>query len=270
MRNFTLYGMKEASKVNLTYNTEKKEITQINGCNLITDTIEISEEKSFSIPTHISINGIPFFPTKYEFINNGDVIYSSTSPPIDKIIIIDNNILSERSKVKQNTITFSDITLNDVNGRKRFPSQNQIMKESAKMHAQKLIDKGTLQIASEIEFKIQWHWCHLISFRMLPTEKAQKKNNLFCATSACNGHMTNIESAVKNFIKEFKRPLGLEVTVTTYHDSLVAKRVRYRIYDKKGSKACHTEYFDALTSTKTDVLDYFSIYDRLIKNFNDN
>jgi hypothetical protein len=267
MRNFTLYGLKEGSKINLIYDAQKKEVTKANGCDLNTDIIEISEEISFSIPTHISINGIPFFPTKYEFINSGEIIYSSINPPKENIFLDDDNFLNLRAKTKLNTIALNDLNIYDINGRKRLPQQNQIMKESAREHAQKLIDKGILKIPEEIASKIQWHWCHMVSFRMLPTEKAQKRNNLFCGTSACNGHMTNIEAAVKRFIKEFKRPLGLEVTVTTYKDSLVAKRIRYRVYDKKGSKISHSEYFDALTDTKTDVLDFFTVYDRLLENF---
>tara|TARA_R110000868_G_scaffold163179_1_gene395316 strand:+ start:865 stop:1674 length:810 start_codon:yes stop_codon:yes gene_type:complete len=267
MKNFTLYGLKKGSKINLTYDAKTKEVTKVNGFDLQTDIIEIAEEISFSIPNHISINGIPFFPTKYEFINSGEVIYSSITPPTENIFLDDDNFINLRAKTKLNTIALNDLILYDINGRKRIPQQNQIMKESAKEHAQKLIDSGILKIPKEVASKIQWHWCHMISFRMLATEKAQKNNNLFCGTSACNGHMTNIEAAIKRFIKEFKRPLGLEVTVSTYKDSLVAKRIRYRIYDKKGSKVSHSEYFDALTDTKTDVLDFFTIYDRLVENF---
>lgn len=267
MKNQTLFGLKKNSKINLIYDAQKKEVTKANGCELGVDIIEFSEEISFSIPTHISINGIPLFPTKYEFINDGEVIYSCVNPPHENIMFDDDNFLNVRAKTKQNTITLKDLEIHDVFGRKRSPLQNQIMKESAKEHAQKLIDKGILKIPIEIESKIQWHWCHMVSFRMLPTEKAQKRNNLFCGTSASNGHMTNIEAAVKKFIKEFKRPLGLEITVTTYKDSLVAKRIRYLVYDKKGSKASHAEYFDALTDTKTDVLDFFTVYNRLVEKF---
>lgn len=266
MRNPTLYGLKQKSDINITYNAGTKTIIKTNGCNVDTDYIDISEEICFSIPSHISINGIPIFPSKYEFINVGEVIYSKSQPPKLDIKLTDSNVFSERAKMKQNTITIDSLKLTDLN-RKRTPSQLQVMKESATNHSLKLIEEGVLIIPDKIKSNVSWHWCHLISFRMLPTEKAQKKNNLFCGTAACNGHMTNIEAAVKRFIYEFKRPLSLEVTVTTYRDTEVARRIRYSVYDKKGSKELHCEYFDALTTSKTDVLDYESIYNRMLKSF---
>ena len=79
--------------------------------------------------------------------------------------------------------------------------------------------------------------------------------------------MYNIESAVKRFIYEFKRPLGLEVTATTYVNIDLATVIRYNVFDKKGSRMSYTECFDALTDTKTDTLDHFSIYNKLISEF---
>lgn len=267
MHNSTLFGLKQASKINVIYDTESKTVSKANGIDIDAAKINISEEISFSIPTFIIVNGIPLFPSKYEFINKGKVVYGSKHPPLQTIYIDDKNPLTERLKTKENTITLLDLEENDIN-RKRTPSQNQIMGESAKQHAQKLINNGLLIVPSDLSCPVDWHWCHLISFRMLPTEKAQKKNNLFCGTSACNGHMANIEAAVKRFIYEYKRPLGLEVCVTTHQNTLVAKKVRYRVYDGKGSKRLHSEYFDALTNTKSDALDFFSIYERLENAFN--
>lgn len=267
MYNPTLFGLKQASKINVIYDAESKTVSKANGIEIGTARIYISEEKSFSIPTYIIVNGTPLFPSKYEFINKGEVVYGSKHPPVQTIYIDDKNPLSERLKTKENTIKLIDLEDNDVN-RKRSPSQNQIMGESAKQHAQKLIDSGLLIVPTNLSCPVDWHWCHLISFRMLTTEKAQKKNNLFCGTSACNGHMANIEAAVKRFIYEYKRPLGLEVCVSTYQNTLVAKKVRYRVYDGKGTRKLHSEYFDALTTTKSDALDFFSIYERLEKTFN--
>lgn len=267
MSKFNLFGLKQYSKINLTYDVEKKAVTESTGCDVNKDLIEVSDELSFNLPTYIAVNAIPLYPSKYEIINTGKIIYSSFSAPNFSITIDDDSPFNEWSKVKQNTIGLNDLSLYNVNGRKRHFSQQQVMKESANAHAQKLIDAGILKVPSELAPTIQWHWCHLVAFRMLDSEKAQKKNNLFCGTSACNGHMTNIESAVKRFIYEFKRPLGLEVTVTMYKDSFVARRVRYRVYDKKGSQLCHTEYFDALTDIKTDTLDHFTIYNRLVDAF---
>jgi len=268
METFTLYGLKSFSKINVVYDIDKKSISETTGCDLIKDLIEISDELAFTIPTHISVNGTPLFPTKYEIINTGKVIYASFSRPDLRINLDDDNIFHEWSKTKENTITINDLQLYDVTGRKRHLSQNQVMGESANFHAQKLIDAGILKIPKDIQSSLQWHWCHLVAFRMLPSKKAQTKRNLFCGTSACNGHMTNIETALKRFIYEFKRPLGLIVTVTMHKGSFVARRLSYRVYDKKGSLDCHTEYFDPLTTTKTDTLDYFTIYNRLVDKFN--
>lgn len=268
MRNSTVWGLMQKSDINITYDLISKSITKVNGCDLYTDNLKISDEICFSIPLYISINNIPLFPSKYEFLNDGEIIYSHKHPPIMNIAINDDNFLSERSRTKQNTITLESLKLTDVRNRKREPSQYMIMKESAKNHAQKLIDRGILAITPNPNSNLVWHWCHLIAFSMLPTDKAQKKNNLFCGTATCNGHMVNIESAVKQFIYEFKRPLGLEVTVTTYQDTLVARRIRYSIYDKKGSKALHNEYFDALTTTKVDILEGELIYRRMVDLFN--
>jgi hypothetical protein len=140
------------------------------------------------------------------------------------------------------------------------------MAESAKMHAQKLIDNGILR--SSLNSQMNWHWCHLVAFSMLPEVKAQKKNNLVCGTAACNGHMANIEAALKKFIYTYKRPLGLEVTATTYVKTSLALRIRYRIHDNKGSQMSHSEYFDPLSLLKSDTLDFFNIYDRLVNKFN--
>lgn len=260
----TLYGLKNDSKVKIYYNAENKSVSKLEGVEDENPEIEISEHIVFSIPMCITINNIPFFPSKYEFINDGEVLYASKTIPKERIKVIDSNFLNERAKVKQNTITLKDLIANNKK-RKRTPSQNQIMGESAKNHAESLLEKGKLKIEN-IE-PISWHWCHLVAFSMLPTDKAQKKNNLVCGTAACNGHMANIEAAVKKFIYEFKRPLGLEVTATIYVDTHIARRIRYRIYDKKGSKMSHSEYFDALTDNKSDAGDYEVIYNRMKNTF---
>jgi hypothetical protein len=139
------------------------------------------------------------------------------------------------------------------------------MKESARTHAERLINSSILMVDKNTN--IEWHWCHLVSFRMLPTEKAQTKRNIVCGTAACNGHMTNIETAVKRFIYEFKRPLGIQVDAEIYFNSHFAQKIAYRVHDKKGSMISHTEYFDALTDVKTDVFDHEAIFARMKKTF---
>lgn len=263
----TLYGLKKDSKIKIYYNAEKKTVSRFAGIKDKNPKIQISEHIVFSIPMFIIINDIPFFPSKYEFINEGEVVYASRTIPKERIRVIDDNFLNKRAKVKQNTITLKDLITNNKK-RKRNPSQNQVMGESAKNHANTLLEKGLLVI--ENSEPISWHWCHLIAFSMLPSDKSQKKNNLVCGTAACNGHMANIEAAVKMFIYGFKRPLALEVTATVYVDTHIAKRIRYRIFDIKGSKMSHSEYFDALTDNKSDCGDYEVIYNRMKDKFKNN
>ncbi len=260
----TLYGLKKDSKIKIYYNIENKCIDRFEGIEDENPQIVISEHIVFSMPMCITINNIPFFPSKYEFINDGEIIYASQTIPRERIKIIDDNFLNERAKVKQNTITLKELIANNKK-RKRSPSQNKVMGESARNHAEALLKEGKLSI--ENKEPISWHWCHLVAFSMLPTDKSQKKNNLVCGTAACNGHMANIEAAIKRFIYEFKRPLGLEVTATIYMNSHIAKRIRYRIYDKKGSRMSHSEYFDALTDNKSDTADYEAIYNRMLNTF---
>lgn len=261
----TLFGLKNNANVKLTYNLEKQEIVKTEGIDENQSFIEISNHFVFSMPMCIIVNNIPFFPTKYEILTKGNIIYASTIVPIERIKIKDDNFLNEHSKVKKNTIKFQDLILHNKRNRKRIPSQNQVMGESAKNHAELLIQSGKFSLESNQP--ISWHWCHLVAFSMLPTEKAQKKANLVCGTAACNGHMANIEAAVKRFIYEFKRPLGLEVIATYYAGTYVARRIRYLIYDKNGSRLSHKEYFNALTDIKTDVADYESIYYRMLESF---
>ena len=134
------------------------------------------------------------------------------------------------------------------------------MGESAKHHAQKLVDSGQLFIPEDSP--VQWHWCHLVAFTMLPTARAQTKRNLFAGTAACNGHMANIEGAVKLLIYETQRPVSLEVTVTVLAETHIGRRIRYQVSEPR-SQMLHREYFDALTETRSDFADFELIYEKL-------
>lgn len=264
-KNPTLYGLKRSSKFSIEYDIEKKKIVNVKGNDQHQFPITISDDLAFSQPLFIAVNGIPLFPSKYEIINSGSLVYSSPLPPINDFELIDSNLFNEGVKRKQNTIGINDLILYNISGRKRSIFQNKVMGESANVHAQKLIDQGILK--PENNSQMNWHWCHLVAFSMLHEEKAQRKNNLVCGTAACNGHMANIEAAVKEFIYNYKRLLGLEVTATTYANTSLALRIRYRIYDKKGSRLVHTEYFDPLSLLKSDIQDCIGIYQRLLKSF---
>jgi hypothetical protein len=246
----------------LTFNIETGKVVDAVGCDINNNTIEISEEKAFTIPVYITVNGLPLFPTKYEIINTGCIIYSSTTPPSLDIQFVAKNLFEERTKKKTNTITYKDLQMFDVRGRKRIPSQNSVMGMSAQEHINDIEKKGLLKFGID-KSTVAWHWCHLISFSMLNTDRAQTKRNLVCGTSALNGQMANIEWAVKEFIKEYKRPLGLEVTATIYAGTEIAKRISYLIFDKMGSHLSHKEYFDALTHLKSDANDHLAIYERM-------
>lgn len=76
--NQTLYGLKNNSKVKIKFNLDEKKVTEIQGSDCSMENAEIAESLMFSFPTFIKIDGIPFYPTKYEIISSGDVYYSSS------------------------------------------------------------------------------------------------------------------------------------------------------------------------------------------------
>lgn len=257
--NKALYGLRTSKQIRIKYDVKKKLIEKVEGAEISDDDLECSICEAFNVPACIYINGIPYFPTKYEIFNSKYIYYTSRKPPQFSIRIKRNDFLNERAKVRRRTITLEDLNKYDKK-RPRVPSQNKVMKESAYMHVQRLIDAKALDL--EEENNIHWHWCHLIAFSMLPAERAQHKSNLFCGTAASNGHMANVECAVKLFIYKFKRPLSIEVTATYLAGTHLAKRIRYRIYEKK-SGMCISEYFDALTVTFSDYADFEVVYNKL-------
>jgi len=151
--------------------------------------------------------------------------------------------------------------------RPRLPSQSQIMGESAAAHAQRLIDEGLLFVPHDSV--VQWHWCHLVAFTMLPSNRAQVKRNLIVGSAACNGHMANIEAAVKLFIYETRRPVSLEVTATIIANTHLGSRIRYRMLEPR-SQTLFTDYFDALTEIRSDYADFENIHAKLMTDFRGN
>lgn len=261
-----LYGLRTNTTIKIRYNVESNKITEIIGLsNIDPDKIEISELLGFNIPQFISVLGIPYYPSKYEF-SQGDIWYHSHQPPIYQIHIPNRSLLGERAKIMNARITPAQLSEYDkpCSLRPRQPNQASVMGESASNHVKKLIDKGILVVPEQSV--VVWHWCHLIAFTMLPSNRAQTKRNLFVGSHACNGHMANIETAVKAFIFETKRPVSLEVTVTTAQESQLGLRIRYQIYEQK-SQTLHREYFDALTETLSDYADYEIIYKKLMEKF---
>lgn len=269
MRNPTLFGLKTNSSIRIRYNVEQDAVVETVGLDHANqDDIEISELKGFNLPQHISVAGVPYYPSKYEF-STGDIWYHARRPPAFQIQVKGVGMLDERAKVMNARITPEMLNEFDkpTKIRPRSPNQRQVMGESAAEHAQMLIEKGTLVVPPDSP--AQWHWCHLVAFTMLPTHRAQARRNLIVGTAACNGHMANIEAAVKMFIYETHRAVSLEVTATIIADTHLGRRIRYQIVEPK-SNFLYREYFDALTDVKTDNADFENIYEKLMSEYREN
>lgn len=267
--NPTLFGLKTNSSIKIKYNVEKNAVIEIVGLKVSDpDQIEISDLKGFNLPQFISIAGIPYFPSIYKF-STGDVWYHARRPPAFQIHLQGVGMLDERAKIMNARITPEMLSEFDKPSkvRPRRPDQKQVMGESAAEHAQKLIKGGKLIVPPDSP--AQWQWCHLIAFTMLPSKRAQTRRNLIAGTAACNGHMANIEAAVKMFIYETQRTVSLEVTATIVANSHLGDNIRYQIVEPK-SGLCFREYFDALTDVKSDHADFENLYDRLMKKYQKN
>jgi hypothetical protein len=268
-RNRTLFGLRTNAAIRICYNVEKDSVVKIVGLDDISsDEIDISDLKAFNLPQFISIAGLPYFPGKYEF-SQGEVWYHARIPPAYQIKVVGVDILGERAKVMKARITPEMLDEFDKSSkaRPRRPSQLQVMGESAASHAQRLINSGLLVIPPNSS--VQWHWCHLIAFSMLPSNRAQATRNLIVGSAACNGHMANIEAAIKLFIYETNRPISLEVTATIVAETHLGKRIRFSIWEPK-SKTLFTDYFDALTEVHSDYADFENIHSKLMSDFEKN
>lgn len=260
----SLFGLITNSNVKIKYDIQSNSVIEIEGFDGVAmDEIEISDRKGFNLPIYISILGIPYYPSKYEFLT-GEVCYHSKTPPFFPIKINNvNSLLDYRAKEMKARITPDMLLQYDKSqkNRPRIPSQNSVMGQSAKKHVQKLVDSGILTVPNHVN--VQWEWCHLVAFTMLPEHRAQTKRNLFAGTSACNAHMFNVEAAVKLFIQKVGRPVSLEVTATYLADTHLAQRIRYQVYEPK-SETFFREYFDALTEVPPDIADAKKIYEKLL------
>lgn len=268
--NKTLYGLRTNTAVRIKFDSDSNSVEEVIGIpDISVDDAEISESTAFNIPQFISIASIPYFPSKYEF-SKGIVWYHSRQAPDYRIrLVAPHGFLSERAKIVRARITPEMLADFDkpLRLRPRNLRQSQVMGESAKSHVQRLIDNGSLIVPRDSS--VQWHWCHLVAFTMLPEHRCQVRRNLFAGTSACNGHMANIEAAIKMFIYETQRPVSLEVTVTVLADTHIGRRIRYQMWEQK-SGTLHREYFDALTETRSDYSDFELIHQRLMDQYQSN
>lgn len=266
MKNPTLFGLKTNSSIKLRYNVEQDAVVEIIGLDVTDpDDVEISELKGFNLPQFISVAGVPYYPSKYEF-STGDIWYHARRPPTYQVHLQGVDMLGERAKVMNARITPEMLNDYDKSAkiRPRRPDQRQVMGESAAEHARKLIERGTLVVP--MDSPAQWQWCHLVAFTMLPTKRAQTRRNLMVGTAACNGHMANIEAAVKMFIYETGRAVSLEVTATIVADTHLGRRIRYQVVEQK-SGLLFREYFDALTDVRSDHADFENIYEKLMSEY---
>ncbi|MEW5552188.1 hypothetical protein ABGT22_19990 [Peribacillus frigoritolerans] len=255
------FGLRNQSQVTVNYNVEKQSFT-VNGST--SDDIYASDYKQFNIPICIYVEGIPYYPSKYETVPSGICHYHSMTPPITGIRVgVDTFWNGDRKEYKKN-IKLDKLREYNNSKRLRKPSEYTVMGESAKAHAKRCIDRGLLSVIDG--FNVDWHWCHLIAFSMLSAENAQIKKNLVCGTAPFNGQMINIEQAVKHFIYKHKRHLLIEVKADIIQGTHLATRLGYSVYDKKTGRI-HTEYFNPLTITYSDVLDEVAIYNRLVNKF---
>lgn len=265
-KNKTLYGLRTNTHIKILYNTDKEEIVHIEGIeDLDPDEIEIPENKAFNIPYAIFIAGIPYYPSRYQFFR-GNIYYHSRRLPAFNIKAKDQAMLGYRAKIMKARITPDMLDEHDkpAKYRKRTPSAFSIMGGSAKDQALSLIDKGILFVSPDSP--VEWHWCHLVAFSMLPTHRAQVKRNLVVGSSACNGHMANIEAATKLFIYETKRPVSFEITAQIIADTDLATNIRYQISEPK-SRMLYRDYFDPLTDTLSDYSDFENIYGKIMEKY---
>ncbi|MEI2437491.1 hypothetical protein [Priestia megaterium] len=258
------YGLNESS-IYVKYNVDEKRIVHVEG--ITSDDVYASKANIFNNPACIFVEGIPLYPSKYEIVPSGDVIFHSKTRPTSIMKANPLLISGSYNKEMQEDITIQGLRKYNTKGRTRIPSQNQVMGESSHNHINKLVQKNMLVIDEKAS--VTWHWCHLIAFSMLPNERAQIKENMVCGTAAFNGQMTNVEQAVKTFIYNTKRPLKLEVTADLIAGTHVATRVRYRIYDLQ-SQRVYTEYYNPLSTSISDILDEQIILINMEKKFIDN
>jgi hypothetical protein len=246
------------------YDIERAIIHSINGIGVDPSDVTISDAMNFNMPVFIEVAGVPLYPSTYESLPHGLVSYHSKRPP-DQGVRLQRSVhgLDEGAKIVKYTVTLEKLRQFDIR-RPRYPTQRQVMGESAAQHAAALIADGRLTIRPGTP--VSWHWCHLVGFSFQPPHRAQQKGNLICGTAAFNGQMASVEAAIRAFVYEHNRPLAVEFTVSYLRRTHFGIRLRYRIYDRKSGMS-HSEYYDATTDTLGDFSDYETVYKRLLQSF---
>jgi hypothetical protein len=255
-------SLRNNSSISIGYNVDDQSICEILGTN--SKNITVADYNYFNIPACIFVDNQPLYPSKYQSFTSGVCHYHSKTPPKTGVEKLFDQTWDLDVKEMKANIKYENLLKYDVKGRKREPDQYTVMGESAKRHAGKCIDAELISIKDDVN--VDWHWCHLIAFNMLPSDKAQVKKNLVCGTSAFNGQMMNVESAVKDFIYKYEHQLRIEVTVEIVVDTHLANHLRYRIFDYK-TKLIYDEIYNPLTITFSDILDKETILQRMVKRF---
>jgi len=257
------YGLRNISQIKISYNIETQECI-VSGSD--SENVEISQVQILNMPKCIYLDGVPYYPSKYQF-STGFCHYHSDHPPLDSVVEVHTDKWDFVQKKYTKNVKLINLEKYD-NKRPRTPDAYTVMGESAKYHAQKCINLGKISIKEG--YTVTWNWCHLIAFSMLSNENAQIKKNFVCGTSAFNGQMQNVEQAVKRFIRKYKRHLTITVRADVISGTQIVLNLAYGIYDKKAGLN-HTEYYHkALSMTYSDIVDEDAIFNTLEKKFVNN
>ncbi|RFB46155.1 hypothetical protein [Bacillus sp. dmp10] len=222
---------------------------------------------NFNIPLYILVGTLDFYPSKYEFVRSGVVHYHSRKPPRQRLKFNYEKSCGEDRKEMAHNLKYEKLEeYNKIHQRSREPWASSVMGETAKKHADKAIKKNIISI--EDGYNVEWHWCHLIAFSMASNQKAQSKGNLVCGTATLNRQMTNVELAVKDFVRTYKRTLLLEVKADIIKDTHIVTRIGYYIKDTYSSGRVHAEYYSPINITDfSDVKDQNTIFQILEEQF---
>ncbi|MFD5854186.1 hypothetical protein ACFWGC_29180 [Cytobacillus pseudoceanisediminis] len=228
--------------------------------------VSYSNHPYFNIPKSIHVGIFEYYPSKYEFVHSGVIHYHSKKPPSPRLKFHYEKTWEEDQKEMKHNIRPEKLEEYDKGHRNREPWASTVMGETAKQHADKAIKMKKISI--DDGYSVEWQWCHLIAFSMTSNQKAQSKGNLVCGTAALNYQMTNVEFAVKDFVRKYKRTLLLEVKADHIKETHIAIRIGYYIKDPYDSGNGHSEYYSPSNITDlSDVKDQAAIFQILEEKF---
>lgn len=82
--NRSLFGLRTDSSFRIKYDADSGLVTEIVGAEASLSGVELSDSTAFNLPHYIVFEGIPYFPSKYEF-TSGEVWYHARRPPSCRI-----------------------------------------------------------------------------------------------------------------------------------------------------------------------------------------